>query len=458
MNVFESRAKFLRFVSRGAVPLVLVASGLMIGVAAPAGAAANDGSGKMTSSVSSVPYGSTGHTITFTYTAASGGVYEGGVHLLVPAGWSPPSTTGSAAGYTTVSKGTLSIDGQAIVDLGVSLTEGKTLTITYGSKALKGPGATATTTVGPNSWLSYEKSTSGGTETQLAKSPTITVTQTLATPLAPNITLVSPTSIIVTFTANPNAKYSDVIVYQASSKAVVKEVTGNTSGTETIAGLVAGDSYYATITSVGNETVYFTSAPGAHSVSVTPGILTVSAKNAFFAAGHPVAVTSVVSGLQTSDTAAVTTATYTYTGVGTTVYAASSVAPSAVGTYSVLPGNATVVVTPNTDQGIYAKTYNYVAGSLSITAPSKAKLRAIRVAGGAWSGRTVTVVVIGAGFTGQPRIISSTGHRTIARVFRDSGTRLSVRVTVRSGTPRGVHTFKIIFANHKSVNVHYNQF
>ena len=458
MKLFESPSKFVAFLGRSTVPLVLVASGVLVGVAAPAGAAANNGTGTMTSSVSSVTYGSTGHTITFTYTAASGGVSAGGVHLTVPNGWSPPSSTGTAAGYTTVSTGTLTFDGQTIIDLGFTLAAGKTLTITYGSKSLKGPGATATATVGPVAWTTYEKSTSSGTETQLAKSPTITVTQTLATPAAPNIALVSPTSIIVSFAPNPNAKYSNVIVYLASSKAVVKEVTGNTSGTETITGLIAGDSYYATITSVGNGTDYFTSAVGAHSVSVTPGVLTVSAKNAFIAFGQPVVITSVVNGLQSTDKAVVGNITYTFTGVGTTVYASSTVAPSAIGTYSVLPANATVVVTPATDQGIYAKSYNYVAGSLSITAPSKAKLRAIRVAGGAWTGRTVTVVVIGAGFTGQPRIVSSTGRGTSARVFRDSGTRLSVRVTTRSTTPRGVHTFKIIFANGKSVNVHYNQF
>ncbi|HEY5438892.1 MAG TPA: hypothetical protein VIJ99_08315, partial [Acidimicrobiales bacterium] len=247
MKLFESPSKFVAFLGRSTVPLVLVASGVLVGVAAPAGAAANNGTGTMTSSVSSVTYGSTGHTITFTYTAASGGVSAGGVHLTVPNGWSPPSSTGTAAGFTTVSTGTLTFDGQTIIDLGFTLAAGKTLTITYGSKSLKGPGATATATVGPVAWTTYEKSTSSGTETQLAKSPTITVTQTLATPAAPNIALVSPTSIIVSFAPNPNAKYSNVIVYLASSKAVVKEVTGNTSGTETITGLIAGDSYYATI-------------------------------------------------------------------------------------------------------------------------------------------------------------------------------------------------------------------
>ena len=50
----------------------------------------------------------TGRTITFTYTAATGGINNGSVTLVVPAGWSAPSTTGANAGYTTASSGTVS--------------------------------------------------------------------------------------------------------------------------------------------------------------------------------------------------------------------------------------------------------------------------------------------------------------------------------------------------------------
>ncbi len=64
----------------------------------------------------------------------------------------------------------------------------------------------------------------------------------------------------------------------------------------------------------------------------------------------------------------------------------------------VLPANATVVVTPSADQGVYATTYNYVAGSLVISAVSKVPLRATSVVGGAWTGRTVTVTIVGSGF------------------------------------------------------------
>jgi hypothetical protein len=69
----------------------------------------------------------------------------------------------------------------------------------------------------------------------------------------------------------------------------------------------------------------------------------------------------------------------------------------------------------------------------------------------------VTVTILGVGFYGRPRIISSTGHATTVQVAHDSGTRLSVRVTVRLGTAKGVHIFKITLANGKSFDVRYSQ-
>ena len=458
MESTNPRPKVLRTIGQCLLPLLLVASGLVLGVAGPASAAAANGTGTMTTKTTSVPYGSTGHVITFTYTAATGGVSNGGVHLTVPTGWSAPSTTGTSAGYTTASTGSVSVDGQSIVVLGVTLAAGAALTINYGAKAAKGPGATATTTVGAATWLATEKSTSGGTETALAKSPVITVTQTLATPAAPSVSLVSPSSIVVNFTPNANATSSTVTIRLAKDGALVKAIIGNTTGTETITGLTPGDTYYATITSVGNGADYFTSAVGARSVVITPGVLTITARATNVTVGHHVDIVAVVTGLTAADRAIVTKDTITYTGVAPTVYAASTIAPSAVGTYLALPANATVVVTPSADQGVYATTYNYAAGSLVISALSKVPLRATRVVGGAWTGRTVNVTILGTGFFGRPRIISNMGRRTTARVIHDTGKRLTVRVTVRSGTPRGIHVFRITLANGKSCNVHYSQF
>ena len=58
-----------------------------------------DGSGTLTTPTTNVSASSTGNTITFTYTAAAAGTTNGAVTLVVPSGWSAPSTTGSAAGY-----------------------------------------------------------------------------------------------------------------------------------------------------------------------------------------------------------------------------------------------------------------------------------------------------------------------------------------------------------------------
>lgn len=458
MESTNARSNVLRTFALWLLPLVLMASGLVLGVAEPANAAAANGTGTMTTKTTSVTYGTSGHTITFTYTAATGGVSSGGVHLTVPLGWSAPSTTGTAAGFTTASTGTVSTDGQIIVVLGVTLAAGATLTINYGAKSAKGPGATATTSVGPATWTATEKSTSGGTETTLAKSPVITVTQTLATPAAPSVSLVSPSSILVTFTPNVNAKSSTVTIRLAKDGSIVKAVIGNTTGTETITGLTPGDTYYATITSVGNGTDYFTSAASAHSGVITPGVLTITARATNVTVGHPVDVVAVVTGLTAADRATVTKDTFTYTGVAPTVYAASTIAPSAIGTYLALPANATVVVTPSADQGMYATSYNYTAGTLVISALTKVPLRATRVVGGAWTGRTVNVTILGSGFFGQPTITSNAGRGTTARVTHDTGKRLTVRVRVRQGTPRGIHTFHITLSNGTSCNVHYNQF
>ena len=129
---------------------------------------AADGSGAMVVSPSSVAVGSSGNTLTFTYTAATGGLSSGGISVTVPAGWSAPSTTGSAPGYTTSTCGTVGVSGSTIQLTGVTLAGGSTCSVTYGSKASSGPGATAQSSAGTASFATVEKSTAGGTLTALA--------------------------------------------------------------------------------------------------------------------------------------------------------------------------------------------------------------------------------------------------------------------------------------------------
>ena len=136
---------------------------------------AADGSGTLTTPTTSVSANSTGNTITFTYTAAAAGILNGAVTLVVPSGWSAPSLTGPAAGFTTSSVGTVGVGGQTITVSGVTLSGGGTLTIVYGSKASSGPGAKAPSTAGAQIWQSQERSVLGGLLTNLASSPSITV-------------------------------------------------------------------------------------------------------------------------------------------------------------------------------------------------------------------------------------------------------------------------------------------
>src|SRR5207302_7390764 len=90
---------------------------------------AADGSGTLTTPTGSVNSASTGNTITFTYTAATGGLSNGAAPLAVPSGWNAPSTTGSNPGYTTSSTGTVSVSGQTITVSSVTLAGGATMTI-----------------------------------------------------------------------------------------------------------------------------------------------------------------------------------------------------------------------------------------------------------------------------------------------------------------------------------------
>src|SRR5205814_2254748 len=136
---------------------------------------ASDGAGTLTSSISDVSASQTGRTVTFTYTAASGGMQNGSITLVVPSGWSAPSTTGANAGFTTASTGVVSAAAQTITVSSVTLAGGATMTISYGATSGGGPGATATSTTGAQTWQALQKARSAGTLTNLDSSPSITV-------------------------------------------------------------------------------------------------------------------------------------------------------------------------------------------------------------------------------------------------------------------------------------------
>src|SRR5205823_4980471 len=138
-----------------------------------------------------VPAGSTNNTQAATFTATTGGVAANAVvELLVPANWTAPQkTTDNAAGYTTASyddgsnhaiaSSNISITGQTVdVTVPIALASGTTLTITYGDTGSSSGGAAtapSAANAGNSIFTLKSKSTSGGTVTTLATTPSKTV-------------------------------------------------------------------------------------------------------------------------------------------------------------------------------------------------------------------------------------------------------------------------------------------
>src|SRR5207244_2483858 len=98
---------------------------------------------------------------------------------------------------------------------------GSTFTITYGSTAGGGPGATAPVPAGAQTWQAQEKSSSGGTLVNLASSPSITVADTTA-PSAPSLSFGSFT----------NASATGTTVYVRQGAAGGFTVTGTSNDAE----------------------------------------------------------------------------------------------------------------------------------------------------------------------------------------------------------------------------------
>jgi hypothetical protein len=132
-----------------------------------------DGVGTVSVGPASVTAGSSGDSLAFSYVAAAGGIDDGGLTLTVPTGWTPPSSTATAAGAVTATCGTVTVSGMSIELIDVSIGGGKGCTIVYGSKTGGGPGATAPQTVGSSTFTAGEMSTAAGRLTPLRAFPTV---------------------------------------------------------------------------------------------------------------------------------------------------------------------------------------------------------------------------------------------------------------------------------------------
>ena len=194
---------------------------------------------------------------------------------------------------------------------------------------------------------------------------------------------------------------------------------------------------------------------GSCGVAPTLNSLTISASSVNVMVGGTISPTaSVTSGLATGDTATVGSVTLTYAGTGSTVYAASTTAPSAAGTYSVTPSAATVTISPSTDAANYSTTYTYVGGAVVIspsvvTPPPPSPVvvpHASRLVGIVVVGTSRHVTIIGTGFA-KGSHVRSTEKGAVVRVISVSANRIVLLVTVRKGQRPSRNVFIITAAS-----------
>lgn len=136
---------------------------------------AQSGSGEILLSEDTFAAGKTSSTITFTYTAAAGGMENGKLSIAVPDGWSIPSIDPAAEGYTTASTGMVGIFGHNITISDISISSGDTISVTYGDISGGGPGATASMVKGLYKWKVKSAAMVESTLNDLNNSPKIEI-------------------------------------------------------------------------------------------------------------------------------------------------------------------------------------------------------------------------------------------------------------------------------------------
>jgi Bacterial Ig domain/Bacterial Ig-like domain/Bacterial Ig-like domain (group 3) len=336
---------------------------------------AANGSGTMTMLPANAGNGSTGNTLTFTYTAAAGGTVSGDVTVTAPAGWSAPSTTPAAAGYTTASTGTVSAAGQTITVSGVTLAGGGTMTIVYGSTAGGGPGATAGTTAGANAFQAQERSTAGGVLVNLAASPSVNVyaangSGTMTTPTA-NVVNGSSNTIVFTYKAAAAGGVSNGTVTLSAPAGWPAPTAGNTTSSLGARSYAGQTVTVSSVTLAANAT--FTITYGPATAPTTGGAQTWSTSERSTAAGTLTALAASPSidiyatdgsGTLSGAPAAVgygsagNTETFTYTAAagGTGNAAVTVVVPVGWSAPSIVSGNAGYTVASTGTVSVAAQT------------------------------------------------------------------------------------------------------
>ncbi len=214
----------------------------------------------------------------------------------------------------------------------------------------------------------------------------------------------------------------------------------SSSGQVRTSGTLANGSYVvrgAVSDATGDHGVYF------FNLLVEPGLITQSSPTTIDVA--PTALSNFTAQITVSG--AIGTLDFAQTSGSPDVTVSSTglvtVSPSlALGTYEA----AGTVNDPSGDHGTFGV-------SIQVATPPIVLPIATRVVGHAVAGRAVTLQIRGRGFFGRPRIVAHAGTTVV--VTKDSGTSLTVRVTVAVRSRPGVYRLVITLPNGKSTSVRY---
>ncbi len=284
----------------------------------------------------------------------------------------------------------------------------------------------------------------------------------LTTGTSAGITMIAGAPTKVVFTTEPPATVLEAAAL-TTFKVSVEDVYGNvvTSGTDstdtvtiTSACTLGGTNAAAAAAGVATFSALTLTATGSCTLTATDSthVLTTAVSTAVDSQGAQAALTvSSLTGYLGSPLTLTTTGgsgagAVTYTAVvGTAlgcVVTGSSLAVTSLGTCIVTATKA-------------ASTTNLAISSLATTVTFVKPFKAVRVVGFVVPGKTTTITIIGTAFTGRPKVTSHAG--TTALVTKDTGTSLTVKVTVKAGSRNGTYTFTVKLANGKTSKVKYVQ-
>jgi hypothetical protein len=190
----------------------------------------------------------------------------------------------------------------------------------------------------------------------------------------------------------------------------------------------------------------------AKAAAVAPAGLTIDAAPTITAVSPVTATPAATTAFTVTGTDFQTGATVVLSSDGTcgaaTVASATSITVSCtVGE----PGTAAVTLSVVNPDGGTATSATVLPAA---AAPSATRPHATKVHGYAVIGKTVTLTISGTGFYGKPRV-TSTGSGVRVAASHDSGTLLTVRISVSAKGRMGEHTLTITDADGKSCRINY---